>query len=355
MSDVKLIVDTGYAKTRHGEKPIFTEGLYQLSNNCYSWMVPNGSWGETNIGLIDCNGKSVLVDTCWDVNLTMQMLNMMQPVLSRSPIETVINTHSDGDHCWGNQLFKDRQIIATNGCKNQMHHVKPQSMTGLKTGCKALRYLPIAGINHFSNYMLDMMSPYDYKNIEITSPTQTFETEHCLNVNGKEIILYEVGPAHTSGDAIVYIPDESVVYAGDIAFIGETPVMWSGPIEGIVSALQKVLDLNAKIMIPGHGPMARRKDIQRLIEFWNFSYEQLHYYFQKDFEPHLAASAVLKSEEYLRSAFAQWGNQERMVTNATTLYRHWGADLSSLPEPLGTMNLMRKQACVAHDFVTSKH
>ena len=63
MNDLKQLVNTGRSHTRHGEAVQFQEGLYQLSKQCYGWMVPNGSWGETNIGLIDCHGKSVLIDT----------------------------------------------------------------------------------------------------------------------------------------------------------------------------------------------------------------------------------------------------------------------------------------------------
>jgi cyclase len=51
--------------TRFGEVARFREGLYRLTEGTYAWMVPNGSWGETNLGLIDCGSTSVLIDTCW--------------------------------------------------------------------------------------------------------------------------------------------------------------------------------------------------------------------------------------------------------------------------------------------------
>ena len=121
------------AVTRFGEKPLFREGLYRIAQDCYAWMVPNGSWGETNIGLIDCGGESVLIDTCWDVSLTRTMLQYMQPVLTSSPVEFLINTHGDGDHCWGNQLFASRPIIATHACADSMHHYTPGSLRALTT------------------------------------------------------------------------------------------------------------------------------------------------------------------------------------------------------------------------------
>ncbi|RLU01129.1 MBL fold metallo-hydrolase [Ketobacter sp.] len=347
MESATLLVNTGITATRHGAALRFQEGLYQVSKQGYAWMVPNGSWGETNIGLIDCNGKSVLIDTGWDLNFTRHMLSAMQPVLARSPIETVINTHADGDHCWGNQLFKGRDIVATRACQEQMHHTKPAALNALQHSCKALRYVPFGGMKCFSHYMDDMLAPYHFQDVQITDPTITFQQEHNLCLNGKDIILYEVGPGHTDGDAIVHVPDDKLVYAGDIAFIGITPVMWSGPLENLVAGLHKLLSLKADIMVPGHGPLASRQDIQNIIDYWDFVHEGIHALYQQDMLPHEAASHVMHSKAFLQSPYARWDCAERMVTNAFTLYRHWGARLRNLPEPMGTLDILRKQARVA--------
>lgn len=352
MDNSKQLTDTGRQLTRHGEPLHYREGLYQLSDHCYGWLVPNGSWGETNIGLIECGGKSVLIDTCWDLNFTRQMLDSMEPVVARSPIDTVINTHSDGDHCWGNQLFADRTIIATHACQQQMHHLKPQSMSAIQLGCKALKHLPFGAVDSFSRYMGAMLAPYQFKGIQITDPSFTFQQEHCVTVNGRDLVLYEVGPGHTDGDAIVYVPDQRVAYAGDIAFIGSTPVMWSGPLENLVAGLQRLLALDARVLVPGHGPLASRQDIQHLIDYWHFVDEQLQPEFHRGRPPHEAAAAILHSTAFLGSPYARWSAPERLVTNAYTLYRHWGAPADSPPDPLATLDLMRRQARVAEGLTT---
>lgn len=353
MQIARLLTGTSRTVTRHGEPVWFEEGLYQLADHTYAWMVPNGSWGETNIGLIDCNGQSVLIDTCWDIPFSREMLAAAADIVKASPIETVINTHADGDHCWGNQLFAGKEIIATHACIHQMHHLKPQSAIALRSGGRVLRYVPAAAIDKFGRYMSEMLGPYDFRDVRITDPSLGFSGEHSLNVNGTEIVIMEVGPGHTDGDAMVYLPQHKVVYAGDIAFIGVTPVMWSGPLENLVAALKKLLGLNAEVIVPGHGPLATRADIERILDYWHFVHEQIHLRFQRDMTPFEAARDLVLSPLFQSQVFARWDSPERMVTNAFTLYRQWGARLRNLPGPLGIMDILRQQAQLAFQLPTA--
>src|SRR5690606_26475571 len=136
--------------------------LYQLSANAYAWMVPNGAWGETNLGLIDCHGQSVLIDTGWDLHCAREMLTGAQPIVAKSPIERVINTHADGDHCWGNQLFADKEIIATDACVAEFHHHSPHSLRALQYAASLLRHVPLKAVDKFGHYMGGMLAPYDF-------------------------------------------------------------------------------------------------------------------------------------------------------------------------------------------------
>lgn len=336
--------------TRFGEIPLYREGLYQVASQSYAWLVPNGSWGETNIGLIDCNGESVLIDTCWDLRFTREMLQCMQGVIKRSPIEYIINTHADGDHCWGNQLFTDKPIIATHACVKQMHHVAPNTLRSLALGGRVLRKLPIAGMDKFGHYMATMFKPYDFTDVRVTPAVQSFSGEKTLNVRGTEIVLTEVGPGHTDGDAIVFVPGQRVVFAGDILFVGVTPVMWSGPVEQLMAGLKKLLSLDTDVIVPGHGPLATQTDVQGVIDYWDFAQEEIHARFQQGMSAPDAARAILLSPAFSNSPFARWNSPERLVTNAYTLYRHWGSQQTHLPGNLGTMEILREQAKLAFEL-----
>jgi len=211
------------------------------------------------------------------------MLSFARDILARSPIEYVINTHCDGDHCWGNQLFRDKTIIATHACIRQMRETQPHSLLALKLGGRLLRRLPLPGLDRFGHYMARMFEPYDFAGLHVTEPREGFSGQKGISVNGIEVVVIEVGPGHTDGYAIVFIPGERVVYAGDIVFFGSTPVMWSGPLERLMEGVKRLLTLEADIIVPGHGPVGTRAEVQRVIEYWDFLETELRRRFSEPF------------------------------------------------------------------------
>jgi cyclase len=76
----------------------YSKGLHQLTGRCHAWLVPDGSWGWSNAGVIVGEGESLLVDTLFDLAMTREMLAAIAPVVGSRPIRTVVNTHANGDH-----------------------------------------------------------------------------------------------------------------------------------------------------------------------------------------------------------------------------------------------------------------
>src|SRR5438445_13154204 len=94
----------------------YTRGLHELGDGLYAYLQPDGGWGWSNAGLITAGGTSLLVDTLFDLRLTREMLDAMRAVTARSPIDAAMNTHGNGDHCFGHQLLRaEARIYATEG------------------------------------------------------------------------------------------------------------------------------------------------------------------------------------------------------------------------------------------------
>ena len=107
----------------------FDQGLHDLGNGSYAWLQPDGGWGWSNAGLIVDGDQSLVVDTLFDKPLTRDMLKAMQaaePVAARS-FDLLVNTHSNGDHCNGNELVAGAEIVHLQGLRGKNWPRKPRA------------------------------------------------------------------------------------------------------------------------------------------------------------------------------------------------------------------------------------
>jgi len=99
----------------------YSKGLEDLGDGLYAWLQPDGSWGYSNAGLVTDEEQSLLVDTLFDLPLTQQMLSAMADATpAAATIDTLVNTHANGDHCYGNQLVEGATIIASRASAEEM-------------------------------------------------------------------------------------------------------------------------------------------------------------------------------------------------------------------------------------------
>lgn len=343
----RLIAGTGRKRTRMGDVTLFAEGLYEVAPDTFAWMVPNGSWGETNLGLVRCGDQSVLIDTCWDLHFMREVLQHAEPVLRHAPIRHLINTHADGDHCWGNQLFAHVPITSTRASAAQIRQHPPRQLRALQLGAALMQRVPVGQVDALGRYMGDMLRPYRFKGVKVLAPNRTFSGETTLDVGGEPLELTEVGPGHTDGDCIVHLPQRGVVYTGDVLFVGVTPVAWAGPVSGIVAALDRVLALRPDVIVPGHGWLATPADVQLQIDYWEWAQSSLQPLARSGMAPLQASREALASRAFQSSPFARWIAPERLFTSACTLWREWGVDTGAVGGPLaalGALDHFRKQA-----------
>ena len=178
----------------------FTLGLHETGEGTYAYLQPDGGWGYSNAGLVVGDGTSLLVDTLFDLRLTREMLDAMTPVTKSAPIGQLVNTHANGDHCYGNQLVREAEIVASAATAHEMSEVPPAMMA-------ALNKAPGEVGDLFRRFFGD----FQFEGIELVLPTRTFSGRLDLDVGGRTVELIEVGPAHTKGDTIAHVPDAKTV------------------------------------------------------------------------------------------------------------------------------------------------
>ncbi len=313
--------------TLTGRPARFSGGLRELAPGTFAWLQPNGAWGEANAGLVVGSHESLLIDTLWDESLAQGMLGAMAPNVASAPIRIVLNTHQDGDHWWGNGAMpKDAEIITCEPSRRAMDaEASPQELARLTRQAGRGRRLP-GSIGALSRLVYGMLSPYDLAGVHLRYPDRVFAEDTLeLDVGGRRAELRVLGPAHTPGDTIVYMPDVGVVFAADLLFVGAIPVMWHGPSERWLAALQTMLDLDATIYVPGHGDVGDRSSVESMQRFWNWLRAGVRDLGQR------GSSASGISEELIRdSGFDEWRDwecPERLLISVTAMIR----ELASRP------------------------
>lgn len=285
----------------------YTKGLHDLGNGSWAYLQPDGSWGWSNAGIITDGNASLLVDTLFDIKHTSEMLADMRASIPQSEkIDILVNTHADGDHTFGNQLVKDARIIGTQGTAADFNRFDPSLLHQI---CLNAEDYGSAGV-----FMRECFRPFDFSGIELTPPTETFTGRLDVMVGEKKVQMIEVGPAHSLGDTLIYVPDDKVVYTGDILFTLDTPIAWYGPVKRWIDACNTLLELDVEIIVAGHGPISTKDDVRTMRDYLIYLTEQAKPLYEAGMD-YLQAAYKIDLGEY-----RDWNDAERVVVTMRTLF-----------------------------------
>ena len=289
----------------------YTKGLHEIGTGCFAYLQPDGSWGWSNAGLVTDGDASLLVDTLFDLRLTGEMLDAMRraaPAAAR--IDTLVNTHANGDHCYGNSLVGGASIVASRATAEEMGEISPEMLAGM---------LENAGrMGPAGEFFRRAFGAFEFAGIELALPTRTFEGSLDLRVGGKKVRLIEVGPAHTRGDVLVHSLDDRVLFTGDILFIGGTPIVWEGPVDNWIRACEQIESLDVEVVVPGHGPLTDPAGARAVREYLVYVSDQARARYDAGLSAAEAARDIALGE------YADWTDTERIAVNVHTLYREFG-------------------------------
>ena len=295
----------------------FAKGWHEIASGQFAYLQPSGTCGYSNAGLITDSGEALLVDTLFDERLTAEMLAGVKAVsgLGVRDIRTLVNTHANGDHTYGNRLLTDAVIIASATAAHEMAvEDRVEVIAGIMKQAGTLGELGV--------FLESIFGAFDFDGVQQRFPDQTFTGEKRINVGDKAVHLIEVGPAHTAGDILVHVPADRTVYTGDILFIDGTPIVWAGPVANWLAACNRILTMDVEAIVPGHGPLTDKAGVRRMRHYLAFVENETR-------KRHAAGLGSWEiAQDLARSEFGGWQDAERIAVTVDTIVRELNGDTS---------------------------
>ncbi len=302
--------------------------LREIGNDVYACLTRDRGLGWSNSGLLRRAGGCV-IDTFWDLPHTRALMDLYRRVLP-APVRRVVNTHHNGDHCWGNQLFRDAEIIGHRGCAEAFG--KDSSPAGLQMLRGAVDSDDPA-IAAFAAALAD----WDFTGVELTPPTTLFDERLDLELDGMRVELRYVGPAHTIGDVIVHLPAARVVFTGDVLFRLCTPIGWEGTYAQWLVALDTIIGLAPEVVVPGHGPLSGLEGPREMRAYLVYVRDESRRHFDA------GRSEMEAARRIDLGPYAGWTEPERLIFNVERAYREFrGLPFDTPIDALATFRAMHE-------------
>lgn len=188
----------------------------------------------SNAGVIVAPDGVIVVDALGSPALAEELVGLIRAVTDK-PIKYVIVTHYHADHIYGLQSFIDigATVIAQESAKEYLGSDTAQLR--LQTSRTEL-------------------APWINDDTRLVPPSKWIVEDTRLMLSGLDVELIKMGPAHTSDDLAIYFPTEGVLFAGDLVFRGRIPYVGNADSLGWIKSLDKLLNRQANVIVPGHGP-----------------------------------------------------------------------------------------------------
>jgi cyclase len=197
-------------------------------------VQPDGSWWINNAGAVVGSDGIVLIDTCATEARTRRWLGALADATGNAPIRLAVSTHHHGDHTHGNSLLPDGvPIVAHEGTREAI------KADVIIDGCPPF-WSPVP----------------DWGGVSRRLPTVTVTDQVTLFAGERRIEVRHPGfVAHTVGDVVAHLPEQGVLFTGDLIFHQVTPLIFMGSLAGALRSLDWLAGFEPDVIVPGHGPL----------------------------------------------------------------------------------------------------
>jgi glyoxylase-like metal-dependent hydrolase (beta-lactamase superfamily II) len=268
----------------------------ELAPGVFSYVQATGGFCIANAGIIDDPRGATVIDALFTPPMTRTLLDEAQR-LATPPVSRLINTHHHVDHTLGNASFPaETQILAHGRAKAEMQRV---------------------GIGVLA--IIKRMAPHFETDLEGASerlPDATFDGDALdLEIGRRRVRLMHLGTGHTRGDVLVHLPEQRILFAGDVAFFNVTPLAFEGHIGNWITVCDRVLAMpDIDVIVPGHGPVGGKDDLRDMRNYLALVHAGAKRAFDAGASEDEARASIDLGE------YAAWGEPERLTFNVARVY-----------------------------------
>ncbi|MGW0485607.1 MBL fold metallo-hydrolase [Nonomuraea sp. NPDC003214] len=271
--------------------------LHEIGPGVYAWVQPDGTWWLNNAGAVAGDDGLVVVDTCATERRTRRFLGALAEATGGAPVRVAVNTHQHGDHAYGNSVLPAETVIFGHEAMRAALLVDP-----IIDGCPPV-WEPVP----------------DWGNVTRRPPSVVFRDEVAVYTGARRVEFRHPGhAAHTPGDVVAWLPEERVLFSGDLLFHGLTPLVFMGSLEGALRSLDWLAAFGAERVVPGHGPLTDAAGLPGVLaaheRYYRFVLDVARAGRARGLTPLAAAREADLGE------FAGWADAERLVLNLHRAY-----------------------------------
>ncbi len=268
-------------------------GLIEVGNDAFAFVQEGGGMCVANAGLIVGPESCIVIDALFTPSMTQAFQTEIKRVTNK-PVRLLVNSHHHIDHTLGNALFPEAQIVSHVNARSE------QERNGLSLLERLQPTIP------------DLVA--EAEGIELRLPDITFEGTLTLNLGDREVRLQHLGRGHTIGDIIVTLPDEDIMYTGDLAFHRVTPLAFEGHIGDWLAVCYRIADRTPKTIVPGHGPVGDMSEFRKMSGYLTTIRQQAKASFDEGKSEEIAVSEIDLGD------YASWTEPQRLGMNVARLY-----------------------------------
>ena len=285
---------------RFPQAPSWKAEVRQLAPNVFAFMQAGGpgllAQGVSNAGFIVGDDHVMVIDAAGAPFHAKALIAAAQKASGGKPIRRLIDTHHHGDHVNGNQFFGPIEMISHPYCRQEVIKAIPATPAkwdkrdGWADGTEDRKLVP---------------------------PNTTIDGNVVYHYSDMPVEVQFVGPAHTYGDLMVYIPKYKLLFASDVGFFYVAPFAHNAHVGKWLELTDRIMKMDVDTIVPGHGPIGGKKALAEMAEYFRLLRTEVRKRYDAKMSPGRAAAEIRLGK------FDNWIGPERVVMNTVRLYNEF--------------------------------